>query len=171
MAENVKELKDVTPPRPETTSPVPPAPPLAPYLVVSDAKRAVAFYERAFGARAVHTQATPDGAKLIHAALLLPNGGLFMLSDDFPEMTGRSRTPEAFGGSPVTLHVDLPDVDATWSAAVAAGAAVEMPLADQFWGDRYGVVRDPFGHRWSLATRKRQVSAADLDAGAERHFG
>jgi PhnB protein len=149
-------------------APVPP--PLAPYLVVDDAKAAIAFYEKAFGAKELSRQPTPDGSKLIHAALDI-NGGLLMLSDDFPEMSGGAkRTPTALGGTPVTLHLDLPDVDAMFDRAVKAGARVAMPLADQFWGDRYGKLVDPFGHSWSLATRKSQPSEAELASGAKKHF-
>ncbi|WP_437973875.1 VOC family protein [Sorangium sp. So ce295] len=154
-----------------TASHEPPAPPpVSPYLTVDDARAAIAFYQRAFGATVVAEQPTPDGKKLIHAALLV-NGGLVMLSDDFPEQCGGvSRTPKAFGGTAVTLHLDLPDVDATWKSAVEAGASVEMPLADMFWGDRYGIVTDPFGHRWSLATRKKPATQEELDAGAKKQF-
>jgi PhnB protein len=149
---------------------VPPPPPLSPYLTVPDARGAIAFYERAFGAQVAQRQETPDGKRIIHAALVV-NGGWLMLSDDFPEMSGgRSRTPAAFGGTSVTIHLDLADVDAVWARAVEAGAKVVMPLADQFWGDRYGILEDPAGHRWSLATRGKPVSAADLAAGAEKHF-
>jgi PhnB protein len=146
----------------------PPAVPLAPYLSVSNAKDAIAFYERAFGAKLAYRQDTPDG-RVLHADLRLPNGGAFMLCDDFPEMgAGESRTPQKLGGTPVTLHLDVPDVDATWRSVLAAGAKVEMPLADQFWGARYGVVSDPFGHRWSMATEKRQPSRQELDAAATK---
>jgi PhnB protein len=137
----------------------PPTAPLTPYLTVSDAGGAIEFYSRAFGAKVVNKQGTKDGTKLMHVAMVLPNGGLLMFADDFPEMRGgKSSTPEALGGSPVTLHLDLPDVDATWKQATEAGAEVTMPLADQFWGDRYGQLRDPFGHQWSLATRKAAPS-------------
>lgn len=149
----------------------PEPPPLTPYLTVGDAKQAIAFYERAFGAEELSRQATPDGSKLIHAALRL-NGALLMLSDDFPEMSGgKSSTPEALGGTPVALHLDLPDVQATWKRAVEAGATIVMPLAVQFWGDEFGVLQDPFGHRWSLATRRKMATQEQLDAGAEAHFG
>ena len=151
-------------------SPLPVPPPVAPYLAVDDARAAITFYERAFGAVVTHRQDTPDGQKVIHAALAI-NGGLVMLCDDFPEMKGgRSSHPRALGGTPVTIHLDLPDVDALWGRAVDAGATVDMPLADQFWGDRYGILTDPFGHRWSLATRKRAVTRDDLDRGAAEHF-
>jgi PhnB protein len=95
-----------------------------------------------------------------------------MLCDDFPEMRGgAARDPKALGGSAVTLHLALPDVDAVFERAVAAGASVTMPLADQFWGDRYGKLRDPFGHEWSLATPKQPKSQAERDQGAEQYFG
>jgi PhnB protein len=151
----------------EATIPAPA--PLTPHLTVSPGSEAISFYERAFGAKAVYRQDTPDGRKVFHATLALPNGGMFMLCDEFPEMGG-SPTPKGLGGSPVTLHLDLPDVDAVWKQAVKAGAREEMALADQFWGDRYGIVSDPFGHRWSLGTRKRQPSREELDAAARKHF-
>ena len=150
---------------------VPPPPPLAPYLTVDNAKAAVDFYVRAFGAVELSRQPTPDGEKLIHVALSF-NGGLLMLCDDFPEMSGgKARSPKALGGTPVTIHLDLPDVDAIWKRAVDAGATVTMPLANMFWGDRYGKLRDPFGHEWSLATRQHEASQTELDAGAKKRFG
>jgi PhnB protein len=151
--------------------PQPETPPLTPYLVVDDANQAIAFYQNAFGAELHAKHATPDGKKLIHAALTI-NGALLMLCDDFAEMRGgKSHTPTALGGSPVTLHLDVKDVDAVFERAVKAGAIVTMPVADQFWGDRYGQVRDPYGHQWSIATRKRKATEADIKAGAEQHFG
>jgi PhnB protein len=146
-------------------------PPVSPYLTVDDGHAAIDFYVRAFGAKLVDKQTTPDGKKIVHAALLV-NGGLFMISDDFPEMSGgKSRTPKAFGGSPVTIHLEVPDVDAVWANATEAGARVAMPLADQFWGDRYGKLVDPFGHGWSLATRKRAVTDGERRAASEALFG
>lgn len=145
---------------------VPTVPPLAPHLSIAGARDAIAFYERAFGARVGYLQELPDG-KVLHADLTLPNGGVFFLCDDFPERGG-SRTPRAFGGTPVTIHLELPDADAAWARAVEAGAQVEMELADQFWGARYGVLTDPFGHRWSLSTQKRAVARSELDAAAKQ---
>jgi PhnB protein len=141
--------------------------PLAPYLTIAGAKQALTFYERAFGARTGYVQTAPDG-RVIHADLELPNGGVFFLSDDFPEHGG-SRAPGQ-ARSAVTIHLELSDVDAVWKTATQAGATVEMPLADQFWGARYGALRDPFGHRWSLATQKKQPSRAELDQAA-KNFG
>jgi PhnB protein len=147
---------------------MPSLPPLTPHLTIAGAAAAIEFYGKAFGARLITRQDTPEG-KVLHAVLVLPNGGVFMLCDDFPEM-GKSRSPKTLGGSPVTLHLELPDVDATWKQVVAAGAEVTTPLAEQFWGARYGAVRDPFGHSWSLATQVRQVSQAERDEAAKR-FG
>ena len=127
---------------------MPSLPPLTPHLTIAGAAAAIDFYGKAFGARLITRQDTPEG-KVLHAMLALPSGGVFMLCDDFPEM-GKSRSPKTLGGSPVTLHLELPDVDAVWKQAVAAGAEVTMPLAEQFWGARYGALRDPFGHSWSI---------------------
>jgi PhnB protein len=127
--------------------------------------------KRAFDAELQDKHATTDGKKVVHAALAI-NGCLFMICDDFTEMRGgKSRSPKGLGDTPVTIHLDLKDVDAAFECAVRAGATVSMPLADQFWGDRYGQVLDPFGHEWSLATRKHQPSDAELKAGAEMAFG
>ncbi len=142
-----------------------------PYLTVPDAEAAIRFYEQAFAAEAVARHKAPNSDKLMHAELRLPGGGVFFLSDDFPEFHhGHSKIPAHFGGSPVTLHLDLPDVDAVWATAVAAGATVTQPLADMFWGDRYGQLTDPFGHHWSLSTAKRVVSEAELTEGAKPYF-
>jgi PhnB protein len=144
---------------------------LIPYLSVNGAAAAIDFYQRAFGAQELSRHKTPDGAKIMHAALSFPGGGTLMLSDDFPEHNnGKRSSPEGFGGSPVTLHLTLPHADPVWDAAVAAGATVTMPLADQFWGDRYGRLRDPFGHEWSLSSPKNQPSEAEVLEGAKQHF-
>ena len=149
----------------ETQSPVSTG--VIPYLTVDDAARAIAFYQQAFGATEMFRQMTADRSKIIHASLAL-NGGTFFLSDVFPEMGDKS--PEALGGSAVTLHLEVADVDNLFARALAAGAKEEMPLADQFWGARYGKVRDPFGHFWSLSTQQRVVSEGELAAAAAKHF-
>jgi PhnB protein len=131
---------------------------IAPHLFVDDAAKAIEFYKKAFSATELGRHPAPDGKRLMHAALLI-NGSLVMLCDDFPEMCGgKSRTPKALGGSAVTIHMQVADVDAKWQQAVAAGAEIEVPLADQFWGDRYGTVRDPFGHSWSMGTAIKKKS-------------
>jgi PhnB protein len=140
----------------------PTAPFLVPHLVVDDAAAAIDFYIKAFGATEYIRMPGPDG-KLIHAALDI-NGTMVMLNDDFPETTdGKSMTPTALGGSGVTLHLQFADdVDARFKQAVDAGATVIAPLEDQFWGDRYGAIRDPFGHHWALAQTVREVDMAEV---------
>jgi PhnB protein len=141
--------------------------PVTPHLVVSDGIAAMEFYKKAFGAQELVRLMAPGTNKLLHGCLSI-NGGIVMLADDFPEMCGgRSTTPQALGGSPVAIHLNVPDIDASWAQAIAAGATAEMPPADMFWGDRYGRLRDPFGHGWSLATHIRDVSPAEMQAAAE----
>ena len=147
-----------------------PEPPLVPYLTVSNGDAALDFYQRAFGATVLSREYMPNTTKIMHAAFLV-NGALLMLSDDFPEMgDGSCRSPEALGGSPVTLHLTISDVDTPFNAAVAAGATVLMPLADQFWGSRYGTLRDPFGHTWSLGTPMKPMTDAERTAAMEAAF-
>lgn len=140
------------------------APYVASHLVVDDAAAAIEFYKQAFGAEEMGRIAGPDG-RIVHAALIV-NGAMVMLNDDFPEMTGgKSMTPTSLGGSGVTIHLQFPDdVDARFQRALDAGATVVAPLEDQFWGDRYGVLRDPSGHFWSLAHQVREVSMEELAA-------
>jgi PhnB protein len=138
-------------------------PALSPHLTVADAAAAIDFYGKAFDAAEVMRLPRPDG-KLVHASVRI-NGFLVMLNDDFPEMSdGRSMTPPSLGGTPVTIHLTVPDVDAAFQRALDAGATVVVPLEDQFWGDRYGMVEDPFGHHWSLGQPVREVSHDELAA-------
>jgi PhnB protein len=138
-------------------------PSLSPHLTVDGAAAAIDFYVSAFNAVELGRVPGPDG-KLMHAAVQI-NGATVLLNDDFPEMNGgKSNTPIALGGTPVTIHLTVTDVDARFQQAVDAGAAVVMPLADQFWGDRYGVLRDPFGHHWSLGQPVREVSPEEIAA-------
>jgi PhnB protein len=128
---------------------------VTPHLTVRGrrAAEAVDFYTAAFGAREVHRMPSEDG-RLMHCHLAV-NGGSLMLNDEFPEYHGGDEAGEPEG---VTLHLQLEDADSLWQQAVAAGATVVMPLEDQFWGDRYGVLKDPFGHRWSLGAPVQQQS-------------
>lgn len=106
----------------------------------------------------------------MHAHLVI-HGSHVMLSDDFSQtMDGKSETPEALGGSPVTFHIHTDNADAVWEKATAAGAEVTMPIADQFWGDRYGQLRDPFGHKWSIGQTLRQPSQEEIEEGAKAAF-
>ena len=136
-------------------------PALSPHLTVDDAAAAIDFYVKAFGAVEVGRVPRADG-KLIHAAVRI-NGQTVMLNDDFPEMCGgRSMTPKALGGTPVTIHLTVTDVENSFRQAVEAGATVMQPVQGQFWGDRYGVVADPFGHRWSMGQPVREVGYEEI---------
>jgi PhnB protein len=144
-------------------------PAVSPMLTVSDGAAAIDFYVKAFDAEELGRVPGPDGKKLYHAALRI-NGSLVMLNDDFPEMTdGKSMTPTALGGSPVSIHLTVTDVDTKFQKAVDAGATVVMPLEDAFWGDRYGELRDPFGHRWSMGQPVREVSADEIAEAVKQH--
>ncbi len=149
-----------------SVSPVRPVPDgfrtITPYLVCAGAAAALEFYTRAFGAVETLRLQAPDG-RLIHAACRIGDS-MLMLNDEFPEMGALG--PKARQGTPVTLHLFVPDVDAAFARAVAAGATVVVPVQDMFWGDRYGLIEDPFGHRWSLATRRRDLSSEELRAAA-----
>ena len=133
---------------------------ITPHLVCAGAAAAIEFYKNAFGAEELMRIPAPDG-KLGHAMLRIGDSAL-MLADEFPQW--HSYGPLALNGSPVTLHLAVADVDQAFARALAAGAKVRMPLADMFWGDRYGIVEDPFGHRWSMATHVRDVSPDDMAA-------
>ncbi len=137
-------------------------PALSPSLVVDNAAAAIDFYVKAFGAVELGRVPGPDG-RLIHAAVQI-NGFTVMLNDDFPEMNeGKSMTPQALGGTPVTIHLTVTAVEARFQQAIDAGATVLAPLEDQFWGDRYGVLADPFGHHWSLGQPVREVSYDEIE--------
>jgi uncharacterized glyoxalase superfamily protein PhnB len=136
--------------------------PLAPHLICKGAAEAIAFYEQAFGAEEMIRVPGRDG-KLMHAAVMI-NGAMVMLVDENADMDMRG--PASLGGTPVTIHLNVLDVDAAVERALGAGATLVMPVADQFWGDRFGMIRDPFGHSWSLATHQRDVSLEELQAAA-----
>ena len=131
---------------------------LTPHLVCRGAAAAIDFYGRAFGAIELFRLPGPDG-RLIHACVQIGDSRLFLF-DEMPEHGALG--PQALKGSPVTIHLQVLDADATFARAVAAGATVAMPLADMFWGDRYGRVVDPFGHHWSVATHMREVSREEM---------
>jgi PhnB protein len=122
---------------------------VTPYLTVIGGKAAVEFYKRAFNAEETFRNTADDGERIMHSRLII-NGAWVMLSDYFIEMAnGAAFTPLAS----VTLHLQVDDADVWWNRAIEAGATVRFPLADQFWGDRYGQLVDPFGHSWSIASK------------------
>lgn len=131
---------------------------VTPYLILNDAAGALAFYKKAFGATELVRMPGPGG-KIMHAEIKIGDSPI-MLADEFPEMGARS--PQAYGGTPVSLALYVEDVDARVDQAVAAGATVRRPVADQFYGDRSGTVEDPFGHVWTLSTHKEDVSPEEM---------
>ena len=131
---------------------------LTPHLVCADAVQAIEFYKQAFGATEAMKLLAPNG-QLVHAGLRIGDS-MLMLAEECPEWG--SLGPKSLKGSPVVIHLMVPNVDATVAQAVAAGATVTMPVADMFWGDRYGQLLDPFGHRWSIATHLRDLSPEEL---------
>ncbi|HEY4201859.1 MAG TPA: VOC family protein [Devosiaceae bacterium] len=122
---------------------------VTPYVNISDANGAAAFYERAFGAKTVNKMPADDGKRLIHCHLVI-NGGPVMFSDFFPEHGYPLVKPQAF-----TLHLQVDDPQGWWDRAVAAGCTVHMPMAQQFWGDYYGTVLDPYGVYWSIGGKPK----------------
>ena len=132
---------------------------VTPYLIVSDATGAIDFYRRAFGATEVMRLASPEG-KVGHAEVTIGNSRI-MLADEFPEMGARG--PQAFGGTPVMLALYVEDVDGLFRQAVAAGGKEVRPVQDQFYGDRSGMLADPFGHVWTIATHKEDVTPEEIN--------
>jgi PhnB protein len=131
---------------------------LTPYLAVDDAARAIEYYKEAFGATERGRMGAPDG-KISHAELEIGDS-LIMLSDPFPQSS--TRPPSELGGTSGSVFMYVEDVDAVVKRAVDAGASITMEVADQFWGDRFGVVTDPFGHVWSIATHVEDLTPDEI---------
>ena len=132
---------------------------VTPYLIVKGAARALEFYTKAFNAQELYRLEGPGGS-IGHAEFQIGNSRV-MIADEFPDMNARS--PEALGGSPVGLCIYTEDVDALFKQALAAGAKQERPVVDQFYGDRSGTVVDPFGHKWTIATHKEDLSPEEMN--------
>ena len=137
------------------------------YLIVKDANAAIEFYKKAFGAEGGTCMTGPDGTGVMHAEIRIGNSTI-MLADESPQWGTKSA--ETLGGSPVSMHVYIPDVDATFQRAVDAGCTVVSPCMDMFWGDRFGKVLDPFGFQWGLGTHFEDVSEEEMDKRAEAWF-
>lgn len=133
---------------------------LNPHIVCADCAQALEFYKEAFGADETARMAGENG-KIMHAAMTFGDSTL-MLMDEVPEWNAKG--PKLIGGTPVSIHMIVDDVDAVFAQAIAAGAKEIMPVADQFWGDRYGVLEDPFGHSWSLSTPGKPLSEEEIRA-------
>ena len=154
------ETKSAKPDQPSVHS-------VTPHLVCSDAAAAIEFYKKAFAATEMMRLGADDG-KIMHACLGI-NGSSVMLVDENLEWGLRS--PLDLGGTPVTIHLIVADADATYAKAVAAGATPSMPVAEQFWGDRYGVLHDPFGHAWSIASPIGEPKTPEELAAAAKNAG
>lgn len=135
---------------------------ITPHLTVPSTDEAVEFYKAAFGADELIRNASDDG-RVFHCELLI-NGGRLLLHDDFSD---DGQTPTALGGSPVTLHLYVADVDAAYQRCIEAGAESLEPPEDTFWGDRYAQIKDPAGHQWSMGTRQEDLSLAEHEARAD----
>lgn len=143
---------------------------LTAHIVCPNASAAIEFYKKVFAAEEVVRSLTPDG-RVMHSELKI-GGDSLMVCDDFPEMCGgKSRTPAAYGGSPVTINIVTKDCDAMVNNAAASGAKVTMPPADMFWGDRYAQFTDPAGHQWAVIQHIKKMTKEEIDAAAKAMFG
>ncbi len=139
---------------------------VTPGLAVRNADQAMDFYKKAFGAKEKGRMPDPDG-KIMHAELQIGNSYI-MLGEENPQMNNPS--PQSLNGTPVGLYIYVKDADKVLNQAIKAGATVTMPMMDQFWGDRAGMIADPFGHKWWIATRKRNLSPKEMKKAAEEFF-
>ncbi len=130
------------------------------YLIVPDATRALRFYAEAFGAETGLRMSGPEGRGTMHAEMRIGDS-MVMLADENPHMG--TKAPASLGGTPVSLALYVQDVDALFARAVSAGCTVVLPVMDAFWGDRYGKLKDPFGHEWGIATHKEDLSPAEIE--------
>ena len=137
------------------------------YLIVKNSAKALDFYKQALGAEPGLRMATPDGKGTMHAEMHLGDSTI-MLTDENPQWGAQS--PQSLGGSPQSLHIYVDDADALFNRAVEAGCEVVAPIMDAFWGDRYGKVKDPFGHQWGIATHKEDVPPEEMGKRAEAFF-
>jgi len=140
---------------------------VTPYLVIKNAGKAIEFYKEAFGAVECVRLPTPDG-KVMHAEIKIGDSPV-MLCDECPDY--KSLGPESLGGTAVSIVLYVEDVDTVVNRAITAGATVLMPVGDQFWGDRMGTIADPFGHKWSIATHKEDVTPEEIQVRAKECFG
>ncbi len=140
---------------------------VTPALVVRDAAKAIDFYKKALGAQELMRMPGPDG-KIMHAEIKIGDSIVF-ISDENPQM-GHVKSPQTLGGCTGTLNVYVPNVDTLFKQALAAGGKESMPVADQFWGDRYGSFIDPFGFVWGVATHKEDLSAPEMKERAQEFF-
>jgi len=138
---------------------------VTPSLTLKDSKKAVEFYKKAFGAKVLDALPNPTGPGMMHATIQIGNS-IVMMGDESPNC----KSAETLGGSPISLYVYVPNADAAFKQAVEAGGTATMPVADMFWGDRAGAIRDPFGYSWMIATHARDLTQEQIRKGAEAFF-
>jgi uncharacterized glyoxalase superfamily protein PhnB len=136
-------------------------------LIVKNTENAIEFYKKAFGAQEFYRFLGPDGKTIMHTELQIGNSRI-MLSEEAPQMNCKS--PQSLGGTGIYLYMYIDDADSTFNKAVAAGATPTMPVTDMFWGDRFGQVQDPFGHIWSIATHKKDMSLEEVNKAGQEFF-
>jgi uncharacterized glyoxalase superfamily protein PhnB len=140
---------------------------VTPCLTLKNSVEAIEFYKKAFGAGELCVFPSPDGKSTMHALIEIGDS-LLMMGDEMPGQDCKSAA--VLGASPISLYVYVPDADAVFTQAVAAGATATMPMADMFWGDRCGSVKDPFGYTWTIATHIRDLTAEEVQEGARSFF-
>ena len=142
---------------------------LTPSFTFKDSKKAIEFYKKAFGAKVLDLMQDPSGRRTMHATIQIGNS-IMMMGDEMPGSENCSKSAETLGSSPISLYVYVPDVDAAFKQAVAAGGTETMPVADMFWGDRCGSLKDPFGYSWMIATHKQDLTNDEIQKGAQAFF-
>ena len=140
---------------------------VTPSFIFKDTRKAMAFYKKAFRAKEILIFPGPDGKSVMHATMKIGNS-IVMMADENPGMSCKSA--ETMSGSPISIYLYVKDADKTFNKAVKAGAAAVMPVADMFWGDRMGSVRDPFGYSWTIATHTRELTQEEIHKGGEEFF-
>lgn len=141
---------------------------VTPSLTLKNSLAAIEFYKKAFGAKVLDMLPSPDGRRTMHATIKIGDS-ILMMGDEMPNQDC-SRSAESLGASPVSLYVYVPNVDETFKQAIAAGAVETMPVADMFWGDRCGTLKDPFGYSWMIATHIRDLTHEEIQQGAQSFF-
>ncbi len=140
---------------------------VTPMIMYKDARKAIEFYKRAFGAAERFSMPGPDGKGVMHAELMIGNS-IIMLAEENPQNPCKSA--ETAGGSPVSFYIYIENSDEAFGKAVDAGAEIKMPVQDMFWGDRAGTVQDPFGYNWMLATHTKDMTSREMEEGAKAFF-
>lgn len=141
---------------------------VTPSLTLKNSSKALEFYRKAFGAKVLDMLSSPDGKGTMHATMQIGDS-ILMMGDEMPD-PNCSRSAESLGASPVSFYIYVPNVDAAFKQAVAAGATVTMPVADMFWGDRCGSLKDPFGYSWMIATHLHDLTQEEIQQGAQAFF-